>query len=25
LFKSLDPAIRAVHMDAFTARKKELA
>jgi hypothetical protein len=24
LFKSLDPAIRAVHMDAFTARKKEL-
>ena len=24
LFKSLDPAIRAVHMDAFSARKKEL-
>jgi hypothetical protein len=25
LFKSLDPAIRATHMDAFSARKKELA
>jgi hypothetical protein len=25
LFKSLDPAIRAAHMDAFSARKKELA
>jgi hypothetical protein len=24
LFKSLDPAIRAAHMDAFSARKKEL-
>ena len=24
LFKSLDPATRAVHMDAFSARKKEL-
>ena len=25
LFKSLDAAIRAVHMDAFSARKKELS
>jgi hypothetical protein len=25
LFKSLDPAIRAAHMDAFSARKKELS
>jgi len=25
LFKSFDPAIRAAHMDAFSARKKELA
>jgi hypothetical protein len=24
LFKSLDPATRATHMDAFSARKKEL-
>jgi hypothetical protein len=24
LFKSLDPAIRAAHMDAFSARKREL-
>ena len=24
LFKSLDPAIRATHMDAFSARKREL-
>jgi hypothetical protein len=24
LFKSLDPAIRAAHMDAFSARKKQL-
>jgi hypothetical protein len=25
LFKSLDPAIRAAHMDAFSARKKKLS
>ena len=25
LFKSLDAATRATHMDAFSARKKELA
>jgi hypothetical protein len=25
LFKSLDPAIRAAHMDAFSARKKQLS
>jgi len=25
LFKSLDPAIRATHMDAFSARKKQLS